>query len=468
MKRASDNPADSPSKESKVSRKLQGGSDGNSGALRPTDERVQDGSSSASRPAESNPTGQQSGLDDATAQWLVKSNFLYPVDLDPSDSDSTEDYSSSDESSMTAGTQQPNDAPAACTQQQNDALDSSSYTTDSDYNTESETDSDDGSDSNDKTDNQCEPGSDEDCQSTDDNDNEHDRSVPKPMKITLVPRHWRVRLQPRHTWRWNRLITALHRLARKTQNREVANYLEDAMFRHNALWKTTQGVTLESPMSLAVKMEKLLMECQKRRTWALERIGCSALRPVYEEEIIEEKDMQHMFNDWQKDVNSWMREDTKKWYFWYKKTHQGAQASKLRHNGFKTFLHLLSGSKNLAHVLIKYPIIDQCDAATLQRCIVSIKEHMKKNPDYQRAVERSKNEGCGLSRRKWQLSMMIWQAKSLCQRKERSPQSWKRMVPEERQLCKDYENGLLDQELRKIEKLRTPAYKGVGPSVHSA
>ena len=70
----------------------------------------------------------------------------------------------------------------------------------------------------------------------------------------------------------------------------------------------------------------------------------------------------YWYNEWERNVDSWMREDSLRKYYDLLKTGQNQMAHKQAHKAFNSYRLHLAGSKCLLQMLLQLPILPQCSA----------------------------------------------------------------------------------------------------------
>ena len=70
----------------------------------------------------------------------------------------------------------------------------------------------------------------------------------------------------------------------------------------------------------------------------------------------------YWYNEWERNVDSWMREDSLRKYYDLLKTGQNKMAHKQAHKAFNSYRLHLAGSKCLLQMLLQLPILPQCSA----------------------------------------------------------------------------------------------------------
>jgi len=151
-----------------------------------------------------------------------------------------------------------------------------------------------------------------------------------------------------------------------------------------------------------------------------------------------------MYNNWEKNVDSWMGEDNLRKHYTFLDQGRKQKAHQLAHRAFHAYLFQLSGCRYLLQMLLQLPILPQCSAAqpafgevpALTTMIADLEEHQQ-TPRYQAAVAQStkrSSEHSRLSQQIWQQSKQVAKAKALSRKARLS--SWHDLTQEEQGWCK--------------------------------
>ena len=224
---------------------------------------------------------------------------------------------------------------------------------------------------------------------------------------------------------WDHFVDQVEMAASTAKGQQFMKFLEEQCFFGDLCYKGgLYGDSLEVPMPLSDKMERLLETAAKRRKRVLERLRHTAAQPVLDmEHEIAEKDMQNMYDDWRLDVKSWMNEEKRKSYNDLRWKSLG-DASELLNEAFDTYLLQLSGSRFLLHKVIQLPMIAQCTAtpsdsaerpASLLKCINDMHVYMQSN-EYKaevRIAEKRMKDDRRLSNQIWKANWWLARGKEL-------------------------------------------------------
>ena len=130
-------------------------------------------------------------------------------------------------------------------------------------------------------------------------------------------------------------------------------------------------------------------------------------------------------------------------YYTHQKQGDAHAAGRLAKKGFKTYIFLLAGKRQILHQFIKRPIIAQCNLESLEKCMEDLKLH-KKSEEYKSAVETSQeNRQVDISQKIWRLNQKISRAKLASLKAEWG--QWDDMTTDEQALCEAYDYGHLDR-----------------------
>ena len=185
-----------------------------------------------------------------------------------------------------------------------------------------------------------------------------------------------------------------------------------------------------------------------------------------------EDEMKYIYDTWRKDVQSWMREDTRA-------THGRAskqEALQIEKRAFASYLFDISGCEFLLHFLIKLPIIldsveqpvshsDEKPVGDVLCALINAYEDHKCTPEYRRAVETSlkKQEDHGrLNRRIWWAQYNYQQGAKLSRMLQQSVVSSDDLTSVEQSLVEDFDTsraryeleGLLEQKRYRSRQMR--------------
>jgi len=253
-------------------------------------------------------------------------------------------------------------------------------------------------------------------------------------------------------------------------------YITQCCFCDKLLLKDPFGNDLDTPVPISWKMEQLLGTCRKQRQLHLDRIKQRGVHEAAElsNRHFNEDEMKYIYNTWRKDVQSWMREDTRARYVnlgrW------PAQAHKIEKQAFSSYLFHISGCKFLLHCLIKLPIIpdsaeqpvshsDEKPVGDVLCALINAYEDHKHTPEYQRAVETSRKKQEDHRR----LSCQIWwaqhnyqQGKKLSRMLQDSVVNFDVLTSAEQSLVEDFNTSRARCELDKLlaQKRTNLLYRG--------
>ena len=176
------------------------------------------------------------------------------------------------------------------------------------------------------------------------------------------------------------------------------DYITQCCFFGSLLTMDPFGQPIDKPVPLAVKMEELLRTAQRQRELHLERLKrrCGRAQAPPNNLRMTNEDMKEIYNEWRKDVQSWMRESTLATYEELNHSCRHQEAHQLGKRTFSAYLFQLSGCKFLLHKLIELPLISQSSAdsaeqpvTTLLADLINSYEEHKTTSKYQEAVRRS-------------------------------------------------------------------------------
>jgi hypothetical protein len=185
----------------------------------------------------------------------------------------------------------------------------------------------------------------------------------------------------------------------------------------------------------------------------------------------------YWYNEWERNVDSWMREDNLQKHYDLLKTGQNQKAHGQAHKAFNSYRLHLAGSKYLLQMLLQLPILSQCSApqpvsvevSALMKGIADLQNH-KQTPEYQSAVAQSKKRVDAdrrLSQQIWQESKQLAKAKQLARKAKRC--SWDDLTQEEQNLVIAHDDGRLERSMQNlmIQKtfLKPLPYKGAAACV---
>ena len=185
----------------------------------------------------------------------------------------------------------------------------------------------------------------------------------------------------------------------------------------------------------------------------------------------------YWYNEWERNVDSWMREDNLQKHYDLLETGQNQKAHQLAHKAFNSYRLHLAGSKYLLQMLLQLPILSQCSApqpvsvevSALMKGIADLQNH-KQTPEYQSAVAQSKKRVDAdrrLSQQIWQQSKQLAKAQQLARKAKRC--WWDDLTQEEQGLVIAHDDGRLERSLQNLmsqKALQKPLpYKGVAACV---
>jgi len=269
---------------------------------------------------------------------------------------------------------------------------------------------------------------------------------------------------------WDNVLAKLDEASSSSEGQQLMNFINEKCFFGNLCYRSCYGEKLTEPMTLSMKMECLLETAAERRKIVLKSLSRGAAQPALDmNDVIPEKDMITMWNDWKWDVQSWMNKKNLERY-WQLSQHKQQQ---MRQKLFSAFRQHLSGCKFLLHKLIQLPIIDQCNAtsdsaaqpASIMTWIEDLRVHME-SAEYKAAVEQSRKKAKDHQRLSKQICNAQWnvgKGKELSQRAKDG--DWKKLKPWEQELVEKYDTGRLEKDLQALLDQKTPIYRGVGVSV---
>ena len=142
---------------------------------------------------------------------------------------------------------------------------------------------------------------------------------------------------------------------------DFLDFIDKKCFAGHLRYKDAFGKGVENPLPVQNKMEELLRIALQRRTSSLKAQRHNSGKPLDEKtHIIAETDMNLMYEEWERDVRSWMRAEKRKRHEKYLRAGQKKLAERLRKKFFKIYAFNVSGCRDLLHMLIKHPILNQC------------------------------------------------------------------------------------------------------------
>ena len=185
----------------------------------------------------------------------------------------------------------------------------------------------------------------------------------------------------------------------------------------------------------------------------------------------------YWWNQWRKDVKSWMKVEKVEEYY-SKKKQRPKSAHDMEKSSFTTYQYHLAGEKYLLQMLVQLPILAQCCTAkpklrevpALKKWIDDLQRH-KQTDEYKNAVKKSQPADLNhsrLSQKIWMASRKLSQGKALAEKRDSGAIEWASLNKTEQQLVEAYDYGRLDKELQALMKQKTPPqerYKGVAASV---
>ena len=243
-------------------------------------------------------------------------------------------------------------------------------------------------------------------------------------------------------------------------------YLTQCCFFDQLLTMDSFGQLLERPLPLAVKMEELLRTARRER----ERILQKLQQPSSSNVRIESEDMIEMWNEWRKDVRSYMHHTTFATYEKHLRNGKSQKAHQLGKQAFSTYLFQLSGCKFLLHKLIELPIIaqsmcDDVDQPVLPSIVALIRayEDHKTTPQYENAVARSakhQSDQKRLSHQIWWAQYNYTQGRKLSEQVRDGVVDFWDLAPEKQKLVEDFDSRRSARTLDKLLLQKRPHYRG--------
>ena len=179
----------------------------------------------------------------------------------------------------------------------------------------------------------------------------------------------------------------------------------------------------------------------------------------------------HWWNDWKKDVKSWMRPSRIPLYYYLldsRETGARQTAHQMIKSGHYSYCFYLAGNKYLLQMLLKLPVLAQCssheaadiEVKALQLWIADLQIH-KESSEYQCAVEKSKkrsHEQRRLSQQIWKLSRELTTAKILAARRDNGEGD--SLTRDEQSLVDTFDAGKLHRRLQNLVEEKIPIYSG--------
>ena len=279
-----------------------------------------------------------------------------------------------------------------------------------------------------------------------------------------------------HTPLWDNVVAKLDQASSSSEGQQFMRFVAEKCFHGDLCHKNAYGEDLEKPMTLSSKMEILLeVAAERRKTFLKNRRWSGAAQPAPDMmHTIPEEDMRSMWNEWRKDVDSWMNRKNRKTYHdlaYHDKWHQ---AERMRKSFFNVYVHYLAGHRFLLHKLIQLPIIAQCngtssDSAEQPASIVAWIEEFgahKESPEYNAAVAASQKKADThkrLSKQICEAQWMVSRGKALSDRAKNG--EWEQLDEDQQVLVEQYDGGKLERELKNLlheAEVRPQRYKGFG------
>ena len=237
------------------------------------------------------------------------------------------------------------------------------------------------------------------------------------------------------------------------------------------------GQPIDKPVPLAVKMEELLRTAQRQRELHLERLKrrCGRAQAPPNNLRMTNADMKEIYNEWRKDVQSWMRESTLATYEELNHSCRHQEAHQLGKRTFSTYLFQLSGCKFLLHKLIELPLISQSSAdsaeqpvTTLLADLINSYEEHKTTSKYQEEVRRSAEHQASqkrVSRQIWWAQYNYAQGRKLSDKVRDGVVDFFELDWKQQQLVEDFDTRRAARALDQLLEQKRPPYRGAGSEV---
>jgi len=224
------------------------------------------------------------------------------------------------------------------------------------------------------------------------------------------------------------------------------------------------AIQTDDPYSLGVRVEYLLLTTKQQRSKHFERLRSEGDARANDSELVfGKKDMKTIMNEWRKEPETWMKEESlqKVNALENRKEYQRAVKSK-----FSTMLFELFGNKALVDLFIRTPICSVAQPASLLNRFIAAWQDVCSSEEATRAREISKrNSEHRLSKQIYNLRQLKRQAQVNATWVEEDRSRWYKLSREEQRLWYEYNDGTLEGKIASLQSQQHPRFPGTAERI---